>query len=332
MELYSINALPPLVIGRQDDNLVEEIFFDITPWVEQNPALVAFRVEVTSPSGAKYIAPNQRQEGNNLVAWVVTNVDTAVPGVGEYEIVAIGEDGEQKTSAHASLHIKKRAGGAPGGVPDYETPLLDKVANYVQQAEDAAARAEEAASSGGSGLPEVTGPFMALSTDEYGKPGWSKLLAYEAPTVEILPETELVKQSANTFYLVPAISEILVPGELYTVTFNGAAYTCEAIPVALGPHGAFALGNAAAVMGTGDTGEPFALLTSAIGAMSSDYYAQVFTVEDVDAATIAVARGGVKKIDPRYLPDDSVVLTSPNGIKFTLKVSDGGDLSAVVIV
>lgn len=179
------------------------------------------------------------------------------------------------------------------------------------------------------GYPEVTGSFMALSTDKNGTPEWSKLLAYEADEVEILPETELVKQSANTFLLVPAISEILVPGELYTVTFNGVDYTCEVIPIPAGPHGAFALGNAAAVMGTGDTGEPFALLTSAIGAMASDYYAQVFTVEDVDAATIAVARGGIKKIDKKFLPEGAgggsgtlmVLLTFSNEDAYTYQAS-----------
>lgn len=329
MELYSINALPSLVIGRQDDNLVEEIFFDIAPWVKQNPALVAFRIEVTSPNGIKYIAPNQRQEGNNLVAWIVTNVDTAVPGVGEYEIVAIGEDGEQKTSAHASLHITKRAGGTPGGVPDYEAPLLDKMAGYAKQAEDAAARAEDAASAAGSGLPEVTGPLMALSTDVSGTPTWSDLLAYEIPTTEILPETELVKQSANNFLLVPAISEILVPGELYTVTYNGVEYACTAVPFASGPHGAFALGNVAAATGSGNTGEPFAILTSAIGAMDTSFYAMVYVVKDVDAATLSIAKGGVKKIDQKFLPEaTSVILTSPGGVHYKLVVDDSGNLIA----
>lgn len=332
MEIYSINALPPLVIGRQDDNLMEEFYFDITPWVEQNPSLVAFRIEVTSPNGAKYTAPNQRQEGNNLVVWIVTNVDTAVPGVGEYEIVAIGENGEQRTSAHASLHVRKRASGTPGGVPDYEAPLLDKVAGYVKQAEDAAARAEEAASAAGSGLPEVTGPLMALSTDESGAPTWSKLLAYEIPTIEILPETELVKQSANNFLLVPAISEILVPGELYTVTYNGVEYACTAVPFTSGPHGAFALGNVAAATGSGNTGEPFAILTSAIGAMDTSFYAMVYVVKDVDAATLAIARGGVKKIDQKFLPEaTSVILASPGGGLYRLAVDDSGNLTTAKI-
>lgn len=215
MNLYTINALQPLVIGRQDDNLVMEIRFDCAVWSKENPALTDFRLEITSPKGIKYIPAEQRMDGSVLV-WTITNTDTAVAGEGEYEIIATGAGGEQQASAHAKLYISDRAAGTPGVMPDYEKPLLDQMAEYAQRAEDAAEKAESTG-----GLPDNSVPAQMLVSDGVGGAYWASRLAYDYRVTDILPETTLAYNSGARGYLffTDALSEVVI-GKAYMVIID----------------------------------------------------------------------------------------------------------------
>lgn len=262
----------------------------------------------------------------NTVKACLSDTFYATPGRYNLFVRLTHTDGTKRTILWLNGWVNTEA--AQGTIDaDDVIPTLDELLAQIEAMETATTKAEAAAklaNEAAAYLPEATSPYQVLTTDADNNPVWVERLAYESAAVEILPETELVKQSANNFLLVPAISEILVPDELYTVTYNGTEYACKAIAVETGsPGGNFALGNVAAAMGTGDTGEPFALLTSAIGAMASDYYALVFTVEDVDAATLSIAKGGIKKIDQKFLGVFSLLIEreTEDGVSFTYKPS-----------
>lgn len=128
--MYKIDVLPTLVIGRQDDSMVDEVIIDCSAWADNNPALTNYRVEM-SIGGVKF-APLRQSYAEGVLKWEISQQDTAVAGEGRYEIVATGAGGHHKTSASATVYVNRRIPGRALAVPpDYVQPLLDRIAEML---------------------------------------------------------------------------------------------------------------------------------------------------------------------------------------------------------
>lgn len=103
----------------------------------------------------------------------------------------------------------------------------------------------------------------------------------------------------------------VTPGFSYVVLFDGIEYPVVAVEIG----GGCAIGNLALARVGADTGEPF-LFVPAEGALFS-------SLPGVHSFGFASETETIKPIDPKY-----IVLTSPNGTKYNLSVSDSGTLTA----
>ena len=134
---------------------------------------------------------------------------------------------------------------------------------------------------------------------------------------EILPECQLTPMGddGGGFAVFDPLPADLQPGETYTIDWNGAAYECVALPYEEeGVQMGVMLGNAGALTGEGDSGEPFFMAV-----LSSEYAAAMgigliaYALDGSPAPTLSImGAGGVVKIPEKYLPD--CVVKTVNGI------------------
>lgn len=144
---------------------MQSIEIDCSTWIEGYPRLTEYRIEVTAPNGIIYFPGDVYMLGDVLV-WNIQKADTDIVGEGEYQVVAMGQNGEKKTSSHQALIIRDTmAGSGSSEPPEPSKAWTDKVyaaakeaeeamrsaLEAVQRAEAAADRAEQAGGSGGSG-------------------------------------------------------------------------------------------------------------------------------------------------------------------------------------
>ena len=67
------------------------------------PQLTNYRIEVMSPAGDFYFAVTTMKDG--ILTWHLSQADTLAAGDGRFQVVAIGDNGERKTSAHPVMSI-----------------------------------------------------------------------------------------------------------------------------------------------------------------------------------------------------------------------------------
>ena len=149
---------------------------------------------------------------------------------------------------------------------------------------------------------------------------------YNEPGVEIMPETQLEDYGAGFVAVTVFGCPDFVVGKTYTVNLDGTPYSCVAWDSG---EGVVCLGNTYAFGGE-DTGEPFVALHFPAGAYEgSDQDGIVVQILDSILDSSEIYRGKIvsiytaetiKPLDEKYMP----ILTSPNGSKFKLTVTDEG--------
>ena len=111
----------------------------------------------------------------------------------------------------------------------------------------------------------------------------------------------------------------LVVGQTYEVIWDGNSYSCVAYAVETIGN-APAIGNGSIAGASGGNGEPFFCYffngKLGWGAVTGGVHTFTFSGEGEF----------VHKLDPKYLSD--IVLTAPNGTKFTLSVKNNGEIYA----
>lgn len=119
----------------------------------------------------------------------------------------------------------------------------------------------------------------------------------ESVDATILEETSLTANENGEL-----IFESVLPlGYQYAITYNGTEYICDAVDGAiLGEPGIVVLGNYKLAMATGDTGEPFIIMSVPDYGMSA-----ALDINGNTTCTISVRQFGeiVHKLDMKYLPD-----------------------------
>ena len=142
----SIDSLQPLEIGHVSDNLTHRVEIDCGAWKRKYPALTDYFLYITEPNGLIYIA-DTKMDGSKLI-WDVSRTDTAIRGLGSYQVTACGKYGDRKSSKTCTLGIRANMDGMDNAdPPDPSKTWVEKVYAAAQRAEAAAARAAEAAES-----------------------------------------------------------------------------------------------------------------------------------------------------------------------------------------
>lgn len=168
--------------------------------------------------------------------------------------------------------------------------------------------------------------FLKQMLDKSSKPSWNDLtdkpFGEESSVVEVLAEFQVtMPDGSNQTTLTNVVS--LKAGETYTVNWNGVDYACVAQDYEMNGVMTVALGD---INRTGS--EPFVIMTVPPESVEqTGGIGMIVVASDMSPApTISIRQEAetIKTIDPKY-----IVLTSPNGTKYNLSVSDDGTLSAV---
>ena len=143
---YKIDRLPVMIeIGKESENDVERIVFDVSAWLKKWPDMI-FAVMPIRPGETEAYSAVSHLDGDEL-SWIVKAYDTAIPGMGTVEIIGLGPSGERKLShrevatsiAGTTLQTMKDAEEA-------DRPWIDAVIQAADDAQKAADRAEAAVS------------------------------------------------------------------------------------------------------------------------------------------------------------------------------------------
>ena len=117
---------------------------DCREWLVKYPQLKNYRIEVMPPTGDFYFAVTTMKDG--ILTWHLSQADTLAAGDGRFQVVAIGDNGERKTSDHPVMSVVDIIPGtANENPPDGFEVWADKVAQNAGVAEQAAETAEQAA-------------------------------------------------------------------------------------------------------------------------------------------------------------------------------------------
>ena len=165
--------------------------------------------------------------------------------------------------------------------------------------EEAALKTDIPAGGGGVDVTaEVGQTIVVKEVDSNGKPTKWEAVDYQPKThgkeiAELLPNTQAFFVEEEGMFMVECDFTLTV-GNTYTINWNGTPYTC----VAFDMDGA-GVGNAEAVAGTGDSGEPFFA-----GVVDGMLFA--LPLDGSTELVIGVSGEIFKTIDKSYLPSDAV--------------------------
>lgn len=181
---FSIDSPKPITIGRLLDNETNEVIIDCGAWFVEYPQLKHYRIEVEPPEGDPYVAPEVVMQGAELV-WTITSSDTATVGAGRYQVVALGDDGERKTSKPTKLVVKEIIEGSENGEPpepqqQWYDKLLTEINEVLEIVEGSKASIDAANEAVSSALLRRYGntPFYTINKDVM--PLTEKRLAYKS--------------------------------------------------------------------------------------------------------------------------------------------------------
>lgn len=317
MIIFPIDHLPPVIpVGVQTSRGVMEIGFNVSRWLEQWPDMT-FRLWVTRPTEAAAYPAEAEMEGSVLV-WHVSDVDTAIKGLGKVEVAGESGSDVKILSGPCTCEVRETSTAStqepPDALEDWYTRLM------------AAFRAAS--------LPETDAPHQQLVTDSAGKALWVPRLAYEYQAeTELLPATALTYGGEAGGYpvhllMTPLAGEI-EQGKVYAVTYNGAEYVCPVVylPGETADQDGYILGKASVVgLEGGNDDAPFVLLRS-VSYEENGYYALCLALDSAESVTISIKGEGTayKTIDPKYLPDNRVVTAHVNLTKLTTTAIEFGE-------
>ena len=164
--VHPINHLPlQIPVGVQSENNVNEIGFDVKPWLESFPGLKA-SVWATRPGeSAAYPAANVKLVGTVLY-WYPNETDTAISGAGKVEILGLTAD-RRKLSGWCNTMIRATSLATTTEPPEAARPWVDEVLGAAEEAKKQADRAAEIVgnASGGTFDPQEAGNLVYISQD-----------------------------------------------------------------------------------------------------------------------------------------------------------------------
>ena len=142
MNVYLVKTGSILPLGKQGENLVRQIQFDLSRWISNfGPGTVQL-LHQRSSDEAPYPVAVERE--GNLAVWTVTSADTAAAGTGRAELQYYVGDALAKSETWMTK-VLSALGPAGEMPPEAQQGWVDQVLQAGAAAAEAADRAEEAA-------------------------------------------------------------------------------------------------------------------------------------------------------------------------------------------
>jgi hypothetical protein len=130
--IYPIHHLPDKVpVGVQTEQDVEDIGFDLRPWLAVFPDLV-FTVWATRPGEQDAYPVNEQMLIGSVLYWHPDGYDTAIAGEGRVEIVGVGEN-RRKLSGFVPTTIHATSMGTTKEPGENTVPWYEKIINAAME-------------------------------------------------------------------------------------------------------------------------------------------------------------------------------------------------------
>lgn len=141
-EIYHVEGLDVVKLGRQGENLTQEVQIDVSAWTEDNMEGATFLIAAVRPGETESYLPEITQSGNTLT-WKPTAADTAKGGYGRAEVQAvkgalIRKSPVFRTRIEAAI---ESSGSTPTEPPAWAQQILGS----VSAAQEAATNAQKSA-------------------------------------------------------------------------------------------------------------------------------------------------------------------------------------------
>ena len=142
MNVYRVKTGSILPLGKQGENLVRQIQFDLSRWISNfGPGTVQL---LHQRNGDEAPYPVAVEQEGNLAVWTVTSADTAAAGTGRAELQYYVGDALAKSETWMTK-VLPALGDASETPPEAQQGWVDQVLQAGAAAAEAADRAEEAA-------------------------------------------------------------------------------------------------------------------------------------------------------------------------------------------
>lgn len=139
---YCVNNKTSMQIGKQGENLARTITVNIAPWVEEYGDGEVSAVNKRSQDTVAY--PVEVERDGNTVTWKPTEADTAIAGVGSFQLEYRVNGIVAKTAVWSTVTEPSLVGG--GDVPEPVPNWIEQMKEVAQQAKSSATDSAESAS------------------------------------------------------------------------------------------------------------------------------------------------------------------------------------------
>jgi hypothetical protein len=324
--------------------MTDETFYPVSIEQEQGVAIWAVTVPETSVPGKYHTYELRYYAGETLAKAVGGRFSINEAFVGEEgevpevhqgwveQIIATGAGSlAAQKAAEAARDEAEKAQAASEQAKDDAGELAKSAALSEKNATEAATRAEELSRQVGvsSGLQaDLNENDPAATGYVHGRTHW---VDFEGDV--ILSETEAtVLNATNNLFKIEHGALGLVEGETYRVTYNGVDYDCVCKVMASND------GETMLSLGDAWYGKyPFILITDHRDANGNLIHDEIRIIANDGATNVIVSvKHGKDVVHPLpavFLPDDATEfkLTSPDGTKFAISISNDGILNVSIV-
>ncbi len=175
--VHDVNALDVVKLGRQGENLTQQVQIDASAWLELLPGCQLVIAALRNGDSAVYL-PEITTNDAGLITWPITDVDTARAGWGRAEVRAmLGEKIKKSAVFRTRVEPSLEGGGeaAEPGAPSWVQAILQSVENAQKAASTAAEQAQAAAKQAQTAAQratEATEQAAAAAANTAGLRGW----------------------------------------------------------------------------------------------------------------------------------------------------------------
>lgn len=169
-EIYHVEGLDVVKLGRQGENLTQEVQIDVSAWVEDGMAGATFLIVAVRPNENESYLPEVSQS-ENILTWKPTAVDTAQSGYGRAEVQGIKGALIRKSPVFRTRieHALESSGNTPTEPPVWVQQILSS----VNAAQEAAASAQKDAHTAQQQAETASTSAQEAATSVSGLRGWS---------------------------------------------------------------------------------------------------------------------------------------------------------------
>lgn len=169
-EIYHVEGLNVVKLGRQGENLTQEVQIDVSAWTEDNMEGATFLIAAVRPGETESYLPEITQSGNTLT-WKPTAADTAKGGYGRAEVQAvkgalIRKSPVFRTRIEAAIE-------SSGSTPTEPPAWVQQILGSVSAAQEAAANAQQAAQTAQQQATAADSSAQEAAASVSGLRGWS---------------------------------------------------------------------------------------------------------------------------------------------------------------